>query len=124
MEALVKTSDHTAQWRYHVDDESKVGEVRRAAQAMAGFEFDAQAAGRVAIVATELATNLLRHAGGGELLLQTLGIEGTAVVEMLALDRGPGMADVERCMMDGYSTIGTPGTGLGAVRRLADEFDI
>jgi hypothetical protein len=46
------------------------------------------------------------------------------VLELLALDRGPGMHDVEVCMRDGYSTGGTPGTGLGAVRRLADQFDI
>ena len=124
MEALVKSRGYPAQLCYHVDDESKVGEARRAAQAMANYEFDAQVAGRVAIVATELANNLLRHAGGGELLVQTLGTDAQSVVEILAIDRGPGMADVERCMTDGYSTVGTPGTGLGAVRRLADEFDI
>ena len=83
-----------------------------------------RSAGKVAIVATELANNLLRHAGGGELLLQTLGDDESPVVELLAIDRGPGMADVARCLADGYSTGGTPGTGLGAVRRLATEFDI
>lgn len=124
MEALMKSRGFSAQLRFVVDEESKVGEVRRAAQAMANFEFDEQVAGRVAIAATELANNLLRHAGRGEILLQRLGAEGTATVELLAIDRGPGMSDVERCMTDGFSTGGTPGTGLGAVRRLADEFDI
>jgi anti-sigma regulatory factor (Ser/Thr protein kinase) len=124
MEALMKSRGYSIQLRYVIDDDSKVGEARRAAQAAANFEFDAQVAGRVAIAATELARNLLRHAGGGELLLQVLGSDATATVELLAIDRGPGMTDVERCMRDGFSTGGTPGTGLGAVRRLADDFDI
>ena len=81
-------------------------------------------AGTVAIAATELANNLLLHAGGGELLIQTLGPTIRPRVELLAIDRGPGMSDVARCLTDGYSTAGTPGTGLGAVRRLASEFDI
>ena len=124
MEAALETRPTRSQHCYLIDDESKVGEARRAAQTLANFEFDAQTAGRVAIVAAELASNLLRHAGGGELLLQTLGTDGAATVEILAIDRGPGMSSVEHCMRDGYSTGGTMGTGLGAARRLANEFDI
>lgn len=124
MEAALKTRPTRSQHCYLIDDESKVGEARRAAQTLANFEFDAQTAGRVAIVAAELANNLLRHAIGGELLIQTLGTDGAATVEILAIDRGPGMSSVEHCMRDGYSTGGTMGTGLGAVRRLANEFDI
>ena len=101
MEALAKPRGQSTQLRYVIDDDSKVGEARRAAQAMANFEFDGQVAGRVAIVATELANNLLRHAGGGEILLQVLGSDGIATLELLAVDRGPGMTDVERCMRDG-----------------------
>jgi anti-sigma regulatory factor (Ser/Thr protein kinase) len=124
MDAAVKSRGYTSQLHYAIDDSSKVGEVRRAAQNQANIEFDAQTAGRVSIAATELANNLLNHAGGGELLIQTLGDEQAATLELLAIDRGPGMGDIERCLSDGYSTTGTPGTGLGAVRRLADEFDI
>jgi len=124
MEIALKTRPRSSQLRYLIDDSSKVGEARRAAQTLANFEFNAEIAGRVAIGATELANNLLQHAGSGELLIQTLGADELAVVELLAIDRGPGMADVTRCMTDGYSTAGTPGTGLGAVRRLATEFDI
>jgi anti-sigma regulatory factor (Ser/Thr protein kinase) len=124
MEALARSGHFTAQNRHVIDDESKVGEARRAAQALANFELDAQTAGKVAIAATELANNLLRHADGGELLVQALGDGVDSAVELLAIDRGPGMSDVARCMTDGYSTAGTPGTGLGAVRRLAQEFDI
>ena len=124
MEVAVQIRGRKAQQRFVIDDASKVGEARRAAQTVANFEFNVELAGKVAIAATELANNLLRHATGGELLIQTLGVDENAVLELLAIDRGPGMANVERCLADGYSTAGTPGTGLGAVRRLASEFEI
>ena len=123
VDAALKNRVRNAQQRHVIDDASKVGEARRAAQALANFELTAEVAGKVAIVATELANNLLRHAGGGELLIQTLG-DQDSVVELLAIDRGRGMANVAQCLADGYSTAGTPGTGLGAVKRLATDFDI
>jgi anti-sigma regulatory factor (Ser/Thr protein kinase) len=113
-----------AQQRYVIDDPSKVGEARRAAHTLANFELDAESANRVAIAATELANNLLLHAGSGELLIQKLGRDDSATIELLAIDRGRGMTDIARCMSDGFSTAGTPGNGLGAIRRLASEFDI
>ena len=124
MDLGVTTLERGAQQRHVIDDSSKVGEARRAAQTLANFEFNAEIAGKVTIAATELANNLILHAGGGELLIQTLGEDEHTVVELLAIDRGPGMANIDRCMTDGYSTAGTPGTGLGAIRRLATEFDI
>jgi anti-sigma regulatory factor (Ser/Thr protein kinase) len=124
MEMAVKIPESRAQLRYVIDDSSKVGEARRAAHTLANFEFNAELSAKVAIAVNELANNLLLHAAGGELLLQILGEGESAAVELLAIDRGPGMADVSRCMSDGYSTGGTQGTGLGAVRRLASEFDI
>jgi len=125
MEVAVKTMEvRNAQQRYAIDDPSKVGEARRAAHTLANFELDAEVAGRVAIAATELANNMLLHAGGGELLIQKLGYDESVTVELLAIDRGRGMTDISRCMTDGFSTAGTPGNGLGAVRRLASEFDL
>jgi anti-sigma regulatory factor (Ser/Thr protein kinase) len=109
-----------------VSDASAVGEARRAAQtAAASLGFDDARAGNAALVATEMATNIIRHAGAGELIIKSgEELEG-GVLELLALDRGPGMRDVSRCMEDGFSTAaGGSGTGLGAMRRLSDEFDI
>jgi anti-sigma regulatory factor (Ser/Thr protein kinase) len=84
---------------------------------------EAADAGKVDLAVTELATNLVRHAQEGEILLR--GVNGGApAVEILALDRGPGMADPAACLRDGHSTAGTAGTGLGAVRRMASEFDL
>jgi anti-sigma regulatory factor (Ser/Thr protein kinase) len=124
MEAALKTPIRTGQQRFVIDDGSKVGEARRAAQTLANFELNADYAGKVAIAATELGNNLLNHARAGELLIQALGDEDHPVIELLAIDHGPGMTDISRCLSDGYSTAGTPGTGLGAIKRLACEFDI
>jgi anti-sigma regulatory factor (Ser/Thr protein kinase) len=77
----------------------------------------------VAIVATELATNLVRYAEKGRVLVQTLAFAAGDCIELVAIDSGPGMTDIYRCMQDGFSTGGTSGTGFGAVRRLSDEFD-
>lgn len=107
-----------------VADPSQVGESRRIASALAGRSgFDEVGRGKVALVASELAGNLARHARGGELIVSALARGKVAGLECLAIDRGPGMADFRRCLADGFSTAGTPGTGLGAVARLADEFD-
>jgi anti-sigma regulatory factor (Ser/Thr protein kinase) len=109
-----------------VTEASQVGEARRSAARLAELaglgETDR---GRVAIVVTELANNLVRHAaGGGEVLLRVLVAPGGGGVEILSVDRGPGMADVAACLRDGFSTAGTPGNGLGAVRRLSATFDL
>jgi anti-sigma regulatory factor (Ser/Thr protein kinase) len=107
-----------------VAEPSQVGEARRRAVALAeSLGFGPTQAGNVAVVVTEAATNLVKHTTGGLLALRA--VEGpTPTVEVLALDRGPGMADVQRCLEDGYSTAGSPGNGLGAIRRLAALFDV
>jgi anti-sigma regulatory factor (Ser/Thr protein kinase) len=113
------------QRRHVIEEESQIGEARRDAQRLAiAYGLDATQTGRVAIAATELATNLCRHGGGGELLLQPVKSGDVETIELLAIDRGRGMSNVERCLNDGYSTGGTAGTGLGAVRRLSADFDI
>lgn len=111
---------------FAVHEPSQVGEVRRTAAALAeSVGFDAVAAGRVALIATELGTNLVKHAQGGQLLLAPVqGEDGRTLVELLSLDNGPGISNVARSMADGYSTTGTLGGGLGAVQRQAQEFDL
>jgi anti-sigma regulatory factor (Ser/Thr protein kinase) len=113
------------QRRHHIGENSAIGAVRRDAQRLAAqLQWDETASGKLGVIVTELATNALRHAGGGEVLIQALPAEGGAAVEVIAIDRGPGMADPQKCLRDGYSSAGTAGTGLGAVRRLAGEFDL
>ncbi|MFD0428113.1 hypothetical protein ACFQ60_07835 [Streptomyces zhihengii] len=73
-------------------------------------------------MASELASNLHKHARDGAVYVQPLTLgQG---LEIVAVDRGPGMADLRQCLADGYTTTGTLGTGLGAVRRVADDFVI
>jgi anti-sigma regulatory factor (Ser/Thr protein kinase) len=106
-----------------MDDSSRVGEARRHAVKLAdGCGLDEVEAGRVALIVTELATNLIKHATRGKLYI-TVQPE-RAEVEVIAIDAGPGIPDVGRSMDDGFSTGGTAGTGLGAVRRLAQDFDL
>ena len=108
---------------FPMGDASRVGEARRHAAQLAGeCGLDELQSGRLAIIVTELATNLVRHAQGGQLLLSAR--PARREVEVIALDTGPGIPDVERCLDDGFSTGGTSGTGLGAVRRLAQSFDL
>ena len=107
-----------------IEDESQVGHARRVAHARAvELAFDETAAGRVALVATELATNLLKHAHHGALHLRAIPAQNGHGLELIAVDRGPGF-NPNQCLADGYSTGGTQGTGLGALMRQAQLFDV
>lgn len=108
-----------------INDASRVGEARRAAAHLAeAARFDDVTAGRLAVVVAELATNLLRHAVAGQLLLSLRNEGERSTIDMLAMDGGPGIHNISQSLQDGYSTAGSPGTGLGAVRRMSEEFDI
>jgi len=100
------------------------GGVRRAAVAL-GSEaaLSPPALGDLAIIATEISTNLARHAEQGVVLLRLVRSGDAAGVEIVAVDRGPGMHDFEKSTVDGYSTGGTLGIGLGAIARMATELD-
>ena len=106
-----------------VTEPTQVGEARRAAVRLAtDQDLDETAVGRIAIVVTELGNNLWRHAAQGRLLVGCRASDEGCQLEVLSIDSGPGMADIARCLRDGYSTGGTPGTGLGAVQRLSSDF--
>ncbi|WP_328483853.1 SpoIIE family protein phosphatase [Streptomyces sp. NBC_00377] len=119
----------TRVWDVPVHDSTRVRESQVAAQeaaAVAGL--GRSRAADAALVATELATNLLRHARGGRLLVEAVGppAAGAAdlVVQITAVDHGPGMSDVPAALGDGFSTAGSLGAGLGTCRRVADDFDL
>ena len=104
-----------------IDDASQVAEARRLATTMAArCRFDETEVGKIAIIATEAATNLVKHAGSGAIFIHG----GMNRMDILAVDKGPGMRDAARCMEDGFSTSGSAGTGLGAVNRLSNLFEI
>lgn len=115
-------------------DASQVGSARRhAVKLAADLGFGEVLSGRLALVVTELGTNLVKHAQRGRLLIATRELEVRGgdrpdarhtLIEVMAIDSGPGIGNVAQCMGDGFSTGGSPGTGLGAIKRLADELEI
>ena len=108
-----------------IADSTHTAEARRKALDLASrLGFEQTEAGNVGLVVTEVAKNLLKHAGGGEMIVRAIERNGASALEMLALDKGPGIEDVARIFQDGYSTTGTPGTGLGAIARLSSLYDI
>jgi anti-sigma regulatory factor (Ser/Thr protein kinase) len=108
-----------------ITESSQTGEARRAALALASrIGFKETERGNVGIVVTEVANNLVQHARDGVILLRSVEKSSTLGVEVLALDKGPGMVDIDRCLQDGFSTAGTAGNGLGAIHRLSDLFEI
>ncbi len=96
-------------------------EGKRLAQAL-GFGPTAQA--RIATSISELATNLVFHAGGGTITLSPVEQEDSQGLKVLCEDSGPGIEDIELAMQDGYSTAGGLGGGLPGTKRLMDEFEI
>lgn len=108
-----------------VEDDVAPGTVRRRAVELAErVGFPEARSGQVAIVATELATNLHRHGQEGVVVLRLLRRDTEGGVEIVALDKGPGMRDVHRRLLDGTSTGGTLGIGLGTLPRLSDSYDV
>ena len=116
-----------------VQGNTDVAAARRAAVQMAsdaGLPRDD--VGALGVVVTEAATNIIKHGGGGEIILRDYagclafgnGPVGAATVEVIAIDRGKGISNIVRSFQDGYSTAGSPGTGLGAISRLASFYEI
>jgi anti-sigma regulatory factor (Ser/Thr protein kinase) len=115
----------TEQSIFTVTEASQVAQLRRHVTALAGkLGFSETDASKAAIVATEAATNLAKHAVHGEVVVRSLTTPDRNGIEILALDKGPGIVDVAQSLRDGYSTAGSPGTGMGAMSRLAGLFDL
>jgi anti-sigma regulatory factor (Ser/Thr protein kinase) len=108
-----------------VDDASAPGRARRVVAALAtDLGFGETRVAEIEIAVTELGTNLHKHAREGVLLARSVRAVEEAAVEVIAIDSGPGMADVEEAMADGRSSTGTLGVGLGTVSRLADAVSV
>lgn len=110
-----------------VDDPSHAGEARRMVAGLCReLDFDELRCAEAALVVTELATNLLKHTAGigGELVFSPLRVGTATALDILALDTGPGIANIGESLRDGYSTAGSLGSGLGAIRRQSATFDV
>lgn len=112
--------------RYKIEDRSYVAFLKREIhQLAAAAKFGETDAGRIDIIVSELTSNLVKHAGGGELLYRILTQKNSPpVFEIICIDKGPGIDDMVRAMRDGMSTTKTLGQGLGALERLSSFFQI
>jgi anti-sigma regulatory factor (Ser/Thr protein kinase) len=108
-----------------VTDASSVGEARRRALSAAHrLDLDETRSGELALLAVEASRNTLVHGGGGQVVLAGVKEGDESLVRILAIDRGPGIASISDAMSDGYSTSGTMGNGLGAMKRIASRLEI
>ncbi|MGW5664862.1 SpoIIE family protein phosphatase [Streptomyces sp. NPDC003758] len=122
----------TRVWDVPVHDSTRVRDVAVAVQDSCGHAgFDDGRTAAAVLVATELSTNLLKHAGGGRILIDTVDADLTSdtavrkpALQIVAIDHGPGIPDLAAALGDGFSTTSSLGAGLGTCRRIADDFDV
>ncbi|MCF8298074.1 MAG: SpoIIE family protein phosphatase [Saprospiraceae bacterium] len=111
---------------YAINKNSDIGLCRRKAVSLAKqIGFNDVNSGEVAIIITELATNVLKHGGGiGKFLINRIeNNENNEGIEIWCCDSGNGFKDIQKASEDGYSDKSSLGLGIGAIRRLSDEFD-
>lgn len=111
----------------HVERESDVVlacQKGRGLAARLGFSAGDQVA--ISIAISEVARNIIVHAGQGHISFYSAegNGRGRLGIVVVARDQGPGIADLERAMQDGYSTSGGLGVGLSGAKRLTDEFHV
>ena len=115
----------SCQVRVPIDSDSDIIVARQKGRALAAeLGFSPTDVVRIATAISELARNVLSYAASGEIRLEPVNGKNGSGIAIIASDRGPGIADVERAMQDAYSTSGGLGLGLPGVRRLMDEFRI
>jgi serine/threonine-protein kinase RsbT len=112
--------------RIAIESDADVVTARQRARALAAaLDMPSTDQTLLATAISEIARNITAYAGRGEVLLELVaGRDGRRGVKVVARDRGPGIADLERALTDGYTTGGGLGLGLPGARRLVDEFDV
>lgn len=114
-----------AQEEVRIQSESDIVAVRKAVRdAATRLGFRITDVTRIVTAASELTRNILRCAGSGITRWRTLDTGGSVGIELTFEDKGPGIADVEQAMQEGYSTGGGLGMGLPGTKRLMDEMEI
>jgi anti-sigma regulatory factor (Ser/Thr protein kinase) len=106
---------------YHIEERSFIAYIKREIHTnVTQARFNQHQVGEIDIVVSELSSNLVKHAGGGELLFRCFNSgEKDSTFEIVSIDSGPGIPDMMRMSRDGVSTVGTLGNGLGAITRLS-----
>jgi anti-sigma regulatory factor (Ser/Thr protein kinase) len=110
---------------FKADDRSYFAILKKEIHALAlSAGFNNHKIGQIDIIVAEMVTNLIKHAGGGQLLVKLVEENNLQGIEIISLDSGKGMTDVTRMVSDGVSTKNTLGQGLGAMKRMADTFQV
>ena len=110
---------------YVIEDRSFVAFIKREIHSKIAQEnFSSLRAGEIDIIVSELTSNLIKHAGSGELLYRISNREDITEFEIVCIDNGKGIENVPLMMKDNISTTNTLGHGLGAIQRLSDLFQI
>jgi serine/threonine-protein kinase RsbT len=110
---------------FDVENDFDVLFVRNAAKHLASeMGFSAEDRTRIDLAVSELAHNLIRHAGHGKLMINQWEYQGQTAFEAISVDSGPGIEDLEKVLQWGYSTKNTLGTGLPSVKEVMDDFCI
>jgi serine/threonine-protein kinase RsbT len=117
--ATLRAEDHLIQ---SSEDIVLVRQAVRARAVENGFSLVDQT--KLVTAASELARNALEHGGGGTVRLEVLNDGARRAVRLTFEDRGPGIADIQQAMKDGYTTGSGLGLGLGGAKRLSNEFEI
>jgi serine/threonine-protein kinase RsbT len=111
--------------RVAIRTDADVVTARQEARSMgAGLGFSSTDLTLLATAISEIARNITTYAGEGEVALRVLNDGGREGIEVVASDNGPGIADLEQAMQDGFTTGNGLGLGLPGTRRLVDEFEI
>ena len=120
----METLRTATEW-FRVDSENTAGSVRRAAVRLADkLGFDESRAAETGLVASEMTSNVWRHADDGVVAVQIALRSADPGIRIVAIDRGPGRADTRLSATDGHSTRGTLGLGLGAIARMSSSFEV
>ncbi len=110
-----------------IDHESDIGICRRKGVALSKqMGFDNVKQGEIAILISELGTNVLKHGGGkGKIVISQIENEQKKkAIEIWCCDSGNGIPDLQNALVDGFSKKNSLGIGLGAITRLSDEIEI
>lgn len=117
--------DNSPHVRFQATDRSYLSLLKKGINHIASqVGFQPQRLSEIDLIVAEISSNLVKHAGGGEILVRHFQTADNAGLEIISIDNGPGMSDPARMMEDGISTTGTLGHGLGSVRRLSDQAQI
>ncbi len=120
----METLRSASEW-FRVDSVNAAGSVRRAAVRLAdNLGFSEARAAETGLVASEMTSNVWRHADNGVVAVQVALRDADPGIRIVAIDNGPGMADLRASSADGHSTRGTLGVGLGTIARLSSSFEV